>query len=46
MFKELKTWPWTDKAREIWWMAKFTFYALLITGALVLADWVGRTWLH
>lgn len=37
---------WTPRAHELWFMVKFTFYAFVITGVLVLADWVGRTWLH
>lgn len=44
MLKEMKTWPWTNRAREIWWMVKFTFYASLVMALLVLADWFGRTY--
>lgn len=42
MFKEMKSWPWTDRAREIWWMAKFMFWGILFVGLLLLADWWAR----
>lgn len=42
----MRNWNWTPRAYELWFMVKFVFYGLLITGLLVLADWVGRTWLH
>lgn len=46
MFKEIKSWNWTPRAYEILFYIKFTGYALLATALVVLADWVGRTWLH
>lgn len=42
MFKEMKTWPWTDRAREIWWMTKFTAAGFVFVGILLLADWWAR----
>lgn len=41
----MSNWNWTPRAYEIWWSIKFFFKGVLIVGALVLADWIGRTWL-
>lgn len=41
----MSNWNWTPRAYELWWMLKFTFKSLFVVGALVLADWIGRTWL-
>lgn len=41
----MRNWKWTPRAYELWADIKFFAWALLITGLLVLADWVGRTWL-
>lgn len=46
MFKEMKKWNWTPRAYELWADIKFLFWAVVVTALVVIADWVGRTWLH
>lgn len=42
----MRNWNWTPRAYRLWVDIKFFLMSVLIVSLLVLADWVGRTWLH
>ena len=42
----MRNWNWTPRAYRLWADIKFFLMSVLVVSLLVLADWVGRTWLH
>lgn len=38
----MRNWNWTPRAKELWFMIKFTTYGFIFVGLLILADWWAR----